>query len=137
MSRPCTKVGNLTKDPVLKFSDKGTTWVSFTLAVTPWTAKNKRQDKEHPEFYQCRAFRSLAENVAESLSKGDRCIVQGDGEVETYTRADGTEGKAKVILANHVGAELRFATVTINKARRSTTTTEGSSEESVPEGTDF
>lgn len=135
MSRPVTKVGNLTKDPELRFSAKGTPWTAFRLAVTPYTAKHKRIAKDRVEFYDVRCFRSLAENVAESIAKGDRVIVQGDGEVEDYTKADGTSGQAKVILANAVGVELRFATATIQKVTRESPK-DGQSDD-VPEGTDF
>lgn len=119
MARPVTKIGNLTEDPILRFSDKGTPWASFDLAVTPYTPTTKQQDKDHTEFYRIRCFRTLAEHVAESLRKGDRAIVQGDGQVEEYTKNDGTPDKAKVILANHVGAELRFATVEVTRIKRS------------------
>lgn len=121
MARPTTKVGNIVTDPELRFSTKGTAWTRFRLAFTPWDPETKKMDKERTEFYTVRAFRDLAEHVCESLGKGDRVIVQGDGETEEYTKNDGTPGKQKVILANAVGAELRFATVDINRIKRTAT----------------
>lgn len=120
MARQVTKVGNLTRDPELKFSDKGTAWVSVGLAVTPYDPKTKTRDIDNPVFYELRAFRTLAENMAESLSKGDRVIVNGDGQVDKWKdKETGEDREQKVILCNHVGAELRFATATINRIRRS------------------
>jgi single-strand DNA-binding protein len=63
-------------------------------------------------------FRTLAENVAQSLTKGARAIVQGDAELEHWTDRDGKERTSKRIVANHVGAELRFDPVEIHKATR-------------------
>lgn len=119
MARPTTKVGNIVTDPELRFSDKGTAWTRFRLAYTPYNAETKKMTKDNTEFYTVRVFRNLAEHVCESLSKGNRVIVQGDGEVEEYTKNDGTAGKQKIILANAVGAELRFATVVVNRIKRS------------------
>lgn len=118
MARPTTKIGNVTRDPELKFSDKGIAYARFGLAVNNYDPKTKKITTEHPVFFDVVCFRTLAEHVAESLGKGDRAIVQGDGEVEEYNKEDGTKGKTNKILANHVGAELRFATATIQKATR-------------------
>lgn len=136
MAKPTTKVGNVTADPQLRFSDKGTAWTRFRMAVTPYTRKEKKQLQDKTEFYTIRCFRTLAEHVAESVSKGDRLIVQGDGEVEEYTTKEGEPGKQKVILANHVGVELRFCTVTIHKPKRRTTS-EPASDTDETEKTDF
>lgn len=118
MARSVTKVGNLTRDPELRFSQAGTAWCKFGLAVTPYTPKTKKRDTDNPQFYDVRCFRGLAEHVAESLGKGDRVIVQGDPENTEWTDQEGKKRVTKVILANAVGAELRFATVQVDKARR-------------------
>ncbi len=112
------KTGNLTRDPELRFSAKGTPWAQSTIAVNPWVRDAKGGHKGEAEYYDLRFFGSLAEHVAESLSKGDRIIVSGQGTVEEFTRKDGTAGKQKVILCNDAGAELRFATCTVDKATR-------------------
>ena len=136
MARPVTKIGNLTDDPILRFSAAGTPWCTFRLAYTPYTRTNKKQLKDTTRFYTCRCFRSLAENASESLRKGDRVIVQGDGEVEEYTKDDGSKGENNVILCNHVGAELRFATAEIVRTKR-TEPARNVDHTATPELTDF
>ncbi len=117
MARQVTKIGNLTRDPELKFSDKGTAWVNVGLAVTPYDPKTKTRDNDNPVFYELRAFRTLAENMVESLHKGDRVIVNGDGQIDEWTdKETGEHRETKVILCNHVGVELRFATATVHRA---------------------
>jgi single-stranded DNA-binding protein len=61
----------------------------------------------------------LAENLAASLSKGDRAFVQGNAELEHWADREGKERTSKRIVANHVGPELRFVTVEIQKVSRS------------------
>lgn len=124
MARPTTKVGNLTRDVKLAFSASGTAWASTGLAVTPYDPKTKKRDNANPVFYELTLFRDLAEHAAECLSKGDRVIVQGDGEVEKYADKETGELKErKKIIVNSIGAEIRFATVTINKIKRQAPTT--------------
>jgi single-strand DNA-binding protein len=68
--------------------------------------------------YDCVCFRTLAENVAASLVKGDRAFVQGNPELEHWTDREGKERTSKRIVANYVGPDLRFATAGIHKAAR-------------------
>jgi single-strand DNA-binding protein len=109
------KVGNLTKDPEIRFGANGTAYTNFSLAEErPKKAGNWVGERE-TSFNDCVCFRTLAENVAASLSKGDRAIVQGHAELEHWTDRDGRERTSKRSVASHVGAELRFATVVIQK----------------------
>lgn len=112
------KVGNLTRDPELKFSAKGTAWTKATIAVNPWIRDDKGGHRGEAIFYDVRFFGSLAEHIAESASVGDRIIAYGQGVVEEYTAKDGTAKTAKVILANDGGIELRFATATVSRSVR-------------------
>ena len=132
MARPTTKVGNLTREVRLAFSPSGTAWASVGLAVTPYDPKTKKRDNANPVYYELALFRDLAEHAAECLTKGDRVIVQGDGEVEEYADKETGEMKQrKKIIVNSIGAEIRFATVVINKIKRQspTTTAEGTESE--------
>lgn len=117
-----TRVGNLTRDPELRFGASGTAYAKFGLAVERPKVAGDWTGERTTEFYEVMCFRSLAENVAECLHKGDRVIVEGDASLETYVGKDGLEHEAKSILANSVGAELRFATCEVHKVQRKQTT---------------
>jgi single-strand DNA-binding protein len=112
------KVGNLTRDPELRFSEKGTVFSRFAIAVSQPVTPGDWAGERSTEFYEVTAFGSLAEHVAESLRKGDRAVVSGRPELESFTAKDGTEKTQKRILAEAVGAELRFATCSVTRATR-------------------
>ncbi len=118
-SRSTTLTGNLTRDPELRFSAKGTAWCTAGLAVN---RRNRRDDgsfEELPaEFYQLTCFGDLAEHVAESLAEGDRVVASGKLELETWTGRDGTERTTTKLLADDIGPSLRFATATVNRVQR-------------------
>jgi single-strand DNA-binding protein len=108
-------VGNLTKDPNLvePKSDKGTVRSTFTVAV------NEGQgDDEKSHFINVTAFGTLAENVAKSLSKGQRVLVIG--RFNTYSKDVTIEGEEKSltmvsVTASAVGPDLRWATASVTK----------------------
>lgn len=111
------KCGNVTKQPVLKFSEKtNKAFVKFGIAVNPYAPKD--QPKPEPQFYDVTAFGSLAENIAASINKGYRVVVIGTGKTETWTAKDGTERTSKVILADSVGPDLRFVTAELRRAEQ-------------------
>ena len=111
-----TKVGNLTSDPELRFSEKGITYCRMRLAVSIPVKPGDWAGETKTAFYDLTAFGSLAENSAESLAKGMRVFVTGKGEVRTWTGDDGTEHKEKGILADALGPDLRWATASVTKA---------------------
>jgi single-strand DNA-binding protein len=117
--RRATIVGNLTRDPELRFSAKGTPWATASVAVN-----HRRRDEagtwvdEEPEFYSLVAFGETAEHVADSLRKGDRVIVVGRLEDETWTDRNGVERATTKLIADEVGASLRFADLSVSKAPR-------------------
>ena len=117
-----TRVGNVTRDPELRFGASGTPYAKFGLAVERPKVAGDWAGERTVEFYEVTAFKSLAENIAQSLRKGDRALVEGDASLETYVGKDGAEHEQKSILANAVGAELRFVTVEIHKPERKATT---------------
>ena len=69
-----TLVGNITRDPELRFTSAGIAVASFGLA---WNRKN-RDGEESVSFFDVTCWRDLAENVAESLSKGNRVVVRSE-----------------------------------------------------------
>ncbi|HVB27381.1 MAG TPA: single-stranded DNA-binding protein [Mycobacteriales bacterium] len=116
-----TLVGNLTRDPELRFSAKGTPWASCGLAVNRRTRQDDGTYVDHPpEFFELVCFGDTASHVAESIGKGDRVIACGKVEEDTWTAKDGTERVAVKIVADEVGASLRFASVGVSRAERRT-----------------
>lgn len=111
-----TKVGNLTRPVELRVSEKGEVWASSGLAVdVPVNPGDWSETTTH--FYDLCFFRELAEHVSQSLTKGDRVIVQGRPQVRTWEDDDGTARSAKQILVTAVGPELRFATAQVERTR--------------------
>jgi single-strand DNA-binding protein len=113
--RLVTKVGNLTSDPELRFSEKGTPYCRMRLAVSSPVKPGDWGGETKTAFYDLTAFGSLAENSAESLTKGMRVLVTGRAEVRTWAGDDGAEHKEKGILADALGPDLRWATASVTK----------------------
>lgn len=118
---PITVIGNLTDDPELKFTPSGAAVANFTVASTPRTFD--RQTNEwtdgDPLFFRCAAWRQMAENVAESLQKGTRVIVQGTLKIRNFERQDGSRGTSVEINVDEIGPSLKFATAKSQRASRS------------------
>lgn len=113
-----TRVGNMTEDPELKVSKGGKSWTSLRIAVdTPKVAGQWSGERE-TVFYEVVAFDSIAVNVCESLRKGYRVIVHGTPEIRQYEAQDGTKQAVRRIVAQAIGAELRFARVTVTRSGR-------------------
>ena len=86
-----TVVGNLTADPELRFTPSGAPVANFTVASTPRTFdRNSNEWKDGDAmFLNCAVWRQAAENVAESLTKGMRVIVQGRLRSRSYETREG------------------------------------------------
>lgn len=111
--------GNLTRDPELRYSAKGTPWASVGLAVNRSRRLEDGTFEElAPEFFDVVSFGDLAENVAESLVKGDAVVVAGRLEVDTYIAKDGTQRTANKIVADDVGVSLRRRALEVPRGRR-------------------
>lgn len=113
-----TVVGNVVADPELRFLPNGDAVANFTVASTP--RKFDRQANEYvdeePLFLRCSAWREYAENVAESLTKGMRVIVQGNLRMRRFTDKDGADRTSTEMQVTEVGPALRFAVARVRKA---------------------
>lgn len=116
-----TVVGNLTADPELRFTPSGAPVANFTVASTPRKFDSQTKEWEDGEtmFLNCSAWRQLSENVAESLTKGTRVIVQGRLRVRSYETRDGTKGTSWEVDVEEVGPSLAFATATVTRNQSS------------------
>lgn len=116
-----TVVGNLTADPNLRFTNTGTAVVDFTVASTPRTFDRQSGQWKDGEtlFLRCSAWREYAENIAESLGKGMRVIVQGRLVQRSYTPREGGEQRTVVELqVDEVGPALRYAKAQVTRTPR-------------------
>ncbi|QCW52303.1 single-stranded DNA-binding protein [Nocardioides dongxiaopingii] len=117
-----TVVGNLTDDPELRFTPSGAAVANFTVASTPRTLNKQTNEWEDGEamFLRCSIWRQAAENVAESLQKGARVIVQGRMRARTWETREGEKRTSFEIDVDEIGPSLRWATAKVARAGRST-----------------
>lgn len=116
-----TVIGNLTSDPNLRYIDSGAAVVNFTVASTPRTFDRATSQWKDGDtlFLNCSAWREYAENIAESLTKGTRVIVQGRLVQRSYTPRDGGEQRTVVELqVDEVGPALRYAKAQVTRTPR-------------------
>jgi single-strand DNA-binding protein len=113
-----TLVGNLTRDPELRFTNGGRAVTTFGLAVNRrWQQSGEWQ--EQTSFFNVVAWGQLAENAASSLVRGSRVIVNGRLEQRQYETQDGEKRNVTEVVADEVGPSLRWATAQIEKTNRS------------------
>ena len=116
-----TLVGNLTSDPDLRFTPSGAAVANFTVASTPRTFDRQTQEWKDGEamFISCAAWRNLAENVAESLTKGSRVIVTGRLRSRSYEGREGERRTVFEIEVDEIGPSLRYATAKLTRTSTS------------------
>src|SRR3954463_14429712 len=115
-----TLVGNLVDDPELRFTPSGAAVAKFRIASTPRfldKATNEWKDGESL-FLSCNVWRQAAENVAESLQRGMRVIVQGRLKQRSYETKEGEKRTVYEIEVDEVGPSLKSATAKVNKTTR-------------------
>lgn len=118
---PITVVGNLTADPELRFTPSGAAVANFTVASTPRTFDRQSGEWRDGEalFLRCQIWRQAAENVAETLTRGARVIVQGTLRQRSFETREGEKRTVIELDAEEVGPSLRYATAKVNKVSRS------------------
>jgi len=104
-----TFVGNLAGAPELRFTPNGKPVANFTLVVNHRVKEGNEYKDGEPLFVRVTAWDSLAENIAESLTKGTRVIVQGGFYTRSYETREGEKRSVLELKAEAVGVELRFA----------------------------
>lgn len=117
---PITVIGNLTADPELRFTQSGTAVVTFTVASTPRTLDRSSGEWKDGEalFLRCQLWRQPAENVAESLSRGARVLVQGRLVQRSFETREGEKRSVVELQVDEIGPSLRYATAKVQKAAR-------------------
>jgi len=120
-----TLTGNLVDDPELRFTPSGQPVASFRVASTPRYKDSQTGEWKDGEslFLTCVAWRQMAENVAESLTRGTRVIVSGKLRQRSYETKEGEKRTVYELTVDEVGPSLRNASAKVTRATRSSTAT--------------
>ncbi|UAL29964.1 single-stranded DNA-binding protein [Nocardioides rotundus] len=115
-----TVVGNLVDDPELRFTPSGAAVANFRIASTPRTFDRQTNEWKDGEalFLTCSVWRQAAENVAESLQKGMRVVVQGRLKSRQFETREGEKRTVFEIDVDEVGPSLRYATAKVQRTTR-------------------
>lgn len=118
---PLTVVGNLTDSPDVRFTASGAAVANFTVASTPrkFDKATGQWQEQEALFLRCSCWRQMAENVSESLTRGQRVVVQGRLRQRSYENRDGEKRTVVELEVDDVGPSLRWATATVRKVDRS------------------
>jgi single-strand DNA-binding protein len=113
-----TIAGNLTADPELTFTANGAAVANFRVAVTARVRDGNTWRDGDTSFYRITAWRDLATNLTDSLSKGDRVVVVGQLRQRSWETDQGEQRSVVEVTAEEVGPSLRWATAKPQRASR-------------------
>jgi single-strand DNA-binding protein len=117
MDNTVTLVGNITRDPELRYTTGGRGVASFGLAVNRrWQQNGEWQ--EAVSFFNIVAWAELGENAAASLTKGSRVIVTGRLEQRSYDNKEGQKVNITEVIADDLGPSLRWAQAQVERIAR-------------------
>jgi single-strand DNA-binding protein len=111
--------GNLTRDPELRFTPTGQANATFSVAVNrKWQNRQTNAMEEATSFFDVICWGTLAENVAQSLTKGTRVVVTGRLDQRSWENQEGEKRSKVEVNADEVAPSLRWATVQVSKTER-------------------
>ena len=114
-----TVIGNVTRDPELRFTPSGQAIATFGLAVNRrWQNRQSNEWEEQTSFFDVKCWAQMAENVGESLHRGARVIVSGRLEQRSWETEQGDKRSKVEVVADEIAPSLRWATVEITKNER-------------------
>jgi single-strand DNA-binding protein len=112
-------VGNITRDPELRFTPTGQARATFGLAVNRrWQNRQTQEWEEATSFFDVTCWGDLGDNVSESLGKGARVVVIGRLEQRSWETPEGDKRSKVEIIADEVGPSLRWATASVTRTER-------------------
>ena len=115
-----TVVGNLTRDPELRFTNSGQANASFGVAVNRrWQNRQTQEWEEQVSYFNVVCWREMAENTAESLTKGMRVVVTGRLEQRSWETKEGDKRSVVEIVADEIAPSLRWASAQVTRNERS------------------
>ena len=105
-----TLVGNVTRDPELRFTNTGQATSSFGLAVNRrWQNRQTQEWEEATSFFDVVCWREMAENVSESITRGSRIMVAGRLEQRSWETQEGDKRSKVEVVADEIGPSIRRA----------------------------
>jgi single-strand DNA-binding protein len=107
-----TIVGNLTRDPELRFTPGGAAVANFGVA---WNMKGRDGAEDKVSYFDVTCWRQLAENVSDSLTKGSRVVVYGRLDQRSWENQEGERRSKVEIVADDVAPSLKWATVELTR----------------------
>lgn len=112
-------VGNLTDDPIMRYTNSGVPFASFTIASTPRTFDRQSNEWKDGEalFLRATVWREFAEQVANSLTKGMRVIARGNLRQRSYDDKDGQRRTSYELDVDEIGPSLRYATAQVTRTQ--------------------
>jgi len=114
-----TIVGNVTRDPEIRYTAGGAAKATFGVAVgRRWQNRQTNEWEEQTSFFNVVCWREMAENVSESIGKGSRVVVTGRLEQRSWETDNGDKRSVVEIVADEVGPSLRWATAAVTRNER-------------------
>jgi single-strand DNA-binding protein len=114
-----TVVGNVTRDPELKFLNSGQAALKLSVAVNRrWQNRQTQEWEERVSYFEVVGYGAMAENAANSLVKGSRVIVSGRLEQRTWETENGDKRSIVEINADEIGPSLKWATAVVTRTPR-------------------
>ena len=114
-----TVAGNLTDDPIMRYTNSGVPFASFTIASTPRSFDRQSNEWKDGEalFLRSSVWREFAEHVANSLTKGMRVIARGQLKQRSYQDKDGNQRTSYELDIDEIGPSLRYATAQVTRTQ--------------------
>jgi single-strand DNA-binding protein len=114
-----TVVGNITRDPELKFLNSGQAALKLSIAVNRrWQNRQTQEWEERVSYFEVVGYGAMAENAANSLTKGARVIVSGRLEQRSWETENGDKRSIVEINADEIGPSLKWATAVVTRTPR-------------------
>ena len=119
MDNTVTLVGNVTRDPEIRYTPSGQTIATLGLAVNRrWQNRQTQEWEEQTSFFDVKCWAQMAENVSESIQKGTRVIVTGRLEQRSWETDNGDKRSKVEVVADEIAPSLRWATAQVQKIDR-------------------
>ena len=114
-----TIVGNLTRDPEIRYTASGQANAKLGMAVSRrWQNKQTNEWEERTSFFNIVAWGDMAENISDTLTKGTRVIVNGRLEQRSWETDQGEKRSVVEVVADEIGPSLRWATAEVKRSER-------------------
>lgn len=136
MTTTITLIGNLTREPEIRYTRDGQATTNLGVAVNRrWQDRTTKEWEESTSFFDVVCWRELAENAALSLVKGMRVVVTGRLEHRSWDTEEGEHRSKVEVVADDLGPSLRFATAEVQRTERKSAAVEDPGDEPADPGT--